>query len=78
MLEEFKGLARDKGVTLGQLAIAWTKQQRGCTHALVGARTPEQAIENAGAGDILLSPEELATMTKAIERHTADLPPWAG
>lgn len=78
MLEEFKRIAKEKGATLGQLAIAWTIQQRGCTHALVGARTPEQAIENAGAGDILLSPEELATMTKAIETHTVDLPPWAG
>jgi methylglyoxal reductase len=77
MLEEFKGIAKEKGATLGQLAIAWTTQQRGCTHALVGARTPEQAIENAGAGDILLNLEELATMTKAIEKHTADLPAWA-
>jgi aryl-alcohol dehydrogenase-like predicted oxidoreductase len=78
MLEEFKGIARDRGVTLGQLAIAWTIHQRGCTHALAGARSPEQATENAAAGDIRLSPEELAAMAEAVETHARELPAWAG
>ena len=73
MLEEYKWIAEDKGVTLAQLAIAWTIHQPGCTHALVGARNSTQVAENAGAGDINLTSEELQAMTKAIETHASDL-----
>jgi aryl-alcohol dehydrogenase-like predicted oxidoreductase len=73
MLDEFNEIAGDKGVTLAQLVIAWTIHQRGCTHALVGARNPEQAIENARAGDVVLSVDELTAMAKSIETHAADI-----
>ncbi len=45
--------------TLGQLALAWliTRPQ---TSAIVGARSPEQAKENAQAGDLTISPADLA------------------
>ncbi len=62
LLEKFAPIARRHGASLGQIVVAWTVSQPGCTHALVGARNPRQAEENARAGDILLSPEELAEM----------------
>lgn len=74
MLEVFQPAARDHGVSPGQLAIAWTVHQNGCTHALVGARTSEQAVENAKAGDIELSNTELQVMQDAIEKYAADIP----
>jgi aryl-alcohol dehydrogenase-like predicted oxidoreductase len=46
--------------------IAWTVAQPGLTHALVGARTRQQAIENAKAGDVELTPAELATISSAL------------
>jgi methylglyoxal reductase len=73
MLEKFKPIAEERGITLGQLAIAWTLAQPGCTHALVGARTPRQAVENAAAGDIELSKEELATMAAAADELGGDI-----
>ncbi len=51
------------------LTIAWTVAQPGLTHALVGARNPDQARENAGAGDAVLSAEELAQIEGAVQRH---------
>ena len=74
MLNAFRPVADRRGVTLTQLAIAWTVSQPDCTHALVGARTPEQAAENAKAGDVELSQADLDAMRKAIETHTADIP----
>jgi aryl-alcohol dehydrogenase-like predicted oxidoreductase len=71
MLDVFKPIAEDKDLTLAQLVIAWTINQEGCTHALIGGRDPDQVIENAGAGDILLSPEELSRIAQAIDRHAA-------
>lgn len=66
MLEKIRPIADSHGITLAQLVIAWTVAQPGVTHALVGARDANQAMENAGAGDVELSNEELAAIDAAI------------
>jgi len=68
MLGQVRPIAEGHGLTLGQLAIAWTLAQPGITHALVGARNPRQAIENAGAADAVLSDEELAAISGAFRQ----------
>jgi methylglyoxal reductase len=67
LLDSFAPIAEKHACTLGQLVIAWTTHQPGLTHALVGARTPEQAVENARGGAIELSGEDLATMMAAVK-----------
>lgn len=69
MLDEFTPLTEKYNITVTQAVIAWTFHQRGCTHALVGARRPQQAVENAGAGDITLSEKDLAAMNSIIGRY---------
>ncbi len=66
LLSRFEPVRERHGCTVGQLVIAWTVAQPGLTHALVGARNPEQAIENAGAGSIELSAEDVAAMDAAV------------
>ena len=66
LLEVLRPMAEARGITLAQLAIAWTVSQPGLTHALVGARDPVQASENAAAGDIKLSESEVLTIEKAL------------
>ena len=73
MLDKFKPIAEGRGLTLAQLAIAWTVAQEGCTHALCGARTPQQAIENAAAGDVELEESELAAMAEAVAQRGGDI-----
>lgn len=68
-LDSIKPVAEDKGATLAQLVIQWTIQQPGITIALVGARRPEQAIDNARAADIDLRPDEI----KFINNQLAQL-----
>ncbi len=70
MLEEFRPIAEAHGITLAQLTIAWTIAQPGLTHALAGARNAEQVEENAGAGDVELTAEELGIISDAIARYT--------
>jgi aryl-alcohol dehydrogenase-like predicted oxidoreductase len=65
-LDRIKPIADRRGLTVGQLVIAWTVAQPCVTHALVGARTPEQAIENANAGSIELTPDELGLIASAL------------
>jgi aryl-alcohol dehydrogenase-like predicted oxidoreductase len=68
-LDRIRPLADEKGCTLSQLVIAWTIRQPGITCALVGARNPKQAEENAAASNVSLSPEEIGH----INAHLASL-----
>jgi aryl-alcohol dehydrogenase-like predicted oxidoreductase len=67
-LDRIRPIADRHGLTMSQLVIAWTVAQPGVTHALAGARTPEQAVENARAGEVTLSPAELESITAALPR----------
>lgn len=66
-LDKLKPLADDKGATLSQLVICWTLRHPGITIALVGARNPEQAIQNAQAANIHLSAEEIQFINHNID-----------
>jgi aryl-alcohol dehydrogenase-like predicted oxidoreductase len=67
MLTKVQPIADGHGVTLGQMFIAWTIAQPGLTSALVGARSEEQVTENARAGEVKLSDEELAIIRREVE-----------
>ncbi len=66
MIEAFAPVIEAHGITPAQLAVAWTLHRPGLTHALCGARNPAQAIENAGAGDVVLDDNELALIDRAL------------
>jgi L-glyceraldehyde 3-phosphate reductase len=62
-------LARERGQTLAQMAIAWTLRDPRVTSALIGASSVEQLEENLAALDRLdFSGEELAR----IDQHAVD------
>lgn len=73
LLAQFQPVADKHGCTMAQLVIAWTVSQPGLTHALVGARTPEQAIDNAGAGSITLDAEDLKLMNGLVRSDATAL-----
>lgn len=66
-LEKIKPIAAAHDATLGQVAVAWVIAQPGVTAAIVGARSPEQARENARAADVRLSAAELQVIRKTFE-----------
>jgi aryl-alcohol dehydrogenase-like predicted oxidoreductase len=59
LVEKLKQLATDRGVTVGQLALAWVFSQTGVTAAIAGSRSVVHTVENAGAGDVVLTDEDL-------------------
>lgn len=67
MLGRVEPLARDLGVTLGQLYTAWLVHQPGVTTALVGARNEAQVLENARAGSLELNEAALAFIREEAE-----------
>jgi aryl-alcohol dehydrogenase-like predicted oxidoreductase len=74
LLEELRPIAQANGLTLGQLAIAWTIQREGASHVLVGARTADQVEENAAAGGVELDPEDMAAIKRILQTYAADIP----
>lgn len=69
MLGEFKPIAERHNITLTQLSLAWTFNQKGITHVLCGARNAEQAIDNAKAGNVQLSKDELKTIDEVFDKY---------
>jgi myo-inositol catabolism protein IolS len=69
-LGRLKPLADAKGITLGQLALAWVIAQPN-TCAIAGARNAGQAVQNAAAARVQLCAEDLQTMDE-ISRSVTD------
>lgn len=67
-------IALRRGATIAQVVLAWTLAQPGVTSVIAGARTSEQARENAGAGSLLLEPDELASIRKAFDSLSLAVP----
>jgi aryl-alcohol dehydrogenase-like predicted oxidoreductase len=72
-LEQIRPIAEGHGATLAQLVINWTIHRPGITCALVGARNPQQAVENAGAAGFKLTAEETARIDEALDGVKLDL-----
>ena len=67
-LETLSPIAEEKGATLSQLVLRWTTLQPGITIVLAGARDAKQAIANAKAMDIHLSPDELQFINRELAK----------
>ena len=69
-LARLRPIAERKGVTLGQLALAWVISHPQ-TCAIAGARNADQSTKNASAGSISLSEAELSEIDE-IGRGVTD------
>ncbi|WP_369303068.1 aldo/keto reductase [Pseudomonas sp. N2-5-1-1] len=63
LVDQVKGLAAQKGVTAGQLALAWVVAQGDYLIPIPGTKQRKYLEENVAALDISLSPAELAALT---------------
>ncbi len=64
--EAIRPVAERHGASIAQVVIAWTLAQPGVTFALCGARTPTQALDNARAGTLRLSADDLKAIDAAL------------
>ncbi|TWU33612.1 General stress protein 69 [Novipirellula aureliae] len=69
MLDTMRSVADQHQISIAQLTMAWTLAQTGCSHVLCGARNETQATDNAGAGAVSLSVDDLALVTQAVESY---------
>ncbi len=66
LVEALHAIAREKGATPAQLAIAWVLSRGRDILPLIGARTREQLREAIGAIDITLNTSELDRIDRAV------------
>lgn len=69
MLGEFEPIAEAHNASMVQLVTAWTLAKPGITHALCGMRNTTQAEENAAAGDVSLSRDEIGQIDSILEKY---------
>lgn len=68
LVETLERLAREKGVTTAQLALAWVLHQGDFIVPIPGVRKVKHLEDNIGAVDVTLSPKELGTIAAAIPK----------
>jgi 1-deoxyxylulose-5-phosphate synthase len=59
-------IARELGLTLSQLALAWVLRRPEVSSAIIGASRPEQVEENAGASGVKLDAAVLARIDEVL------------
>jgi aryl-alcohol dehydrogenase-like predicted oxidoreductase len=69
-VQKLKPIADDLGITMAQLAVAWTLSNDNVAGAIVGASKPEQIESNAAAAGVKLDESVLT----AIDEALGDLP----
>ena len=63
LVDEVKAIAAAKGVTPGQIALAWLLAQKPWIVPIPGTTKPHRLDENSGAADVTLSDDEVAQLT---------------
>lgn len=66
-VEKLDFVAKNIGVTLSQLALAWVLRHPSVASAIIGASRPEQVIENAKASEIVLTTEIIAEIDEILK-----------
>ena len=64
LVQRLADIAKARGITVAQLAIAWALGRGDDIVPLIGARTRTRLNEALGALDIVLAPDELAAIDR--------------
>lgn len=75
VIEALDPLAKDKGVSIAQLAIAWLLHQQAVTTVIIGAKKMEQLEDNLAAVDVSFTQEEL-TQLGEVSQLPIEYPGW--
>jgi aryl-alcohol dehydrogenase-like predicted oxidoreductase len=74
VVDAVRKIAESRGVSMAQVALAWTADRPAVTSVILGARTIEQLDDNLAAAELHLSVEETALLDEASEPIIGDYP----
>ncbi len=67
-------IAKARGATMAQVALAWTAARPAVTSVILGVRTPEQLADNLGAAELALSADEMERLNAVSAPQPSDYP----
>lgn len=68
-------IAKSKGISIAQVALAWLLHQPVVTTVIIGAKKPEQLEDNLKAVDVVFAPDELQKLDE-ISKLSPEYPGW--
>lgn len=71
LVDRLQQIARGRGRSAGEVAVAWTLQNPAVTGAIVGARNAHQAEGVMRAGELRLTEEEIRQIEEGLVAETA-------
>jgi aryl-alcohol dehydrogenase-like predicted oxidoreductase len=74
-IDAMRPIAAAHGVSVAQIALAWTLHQPQVTCVIVGAKRPEQLADNLGATRVTLSGDELRQLDE-VSKLPSEYPGW--
>ncbi|BEU28508.1 aldo/keto reductase [Paraburkholderia sp. 22B1P] len=72
LLDSLTAIATGKGITVGQLALAWVLAQKPWIVAIPGTRKRSRLEENLGAASVTLARSELDAIEAAVAAHAVE------
>jgi voltage-dependent potassium channel beta subunit len=68
-VQQLRPVAEDAGLTMAQLAVAWTLQNPNVSAAIIGASRPEQVHDNAAAAGVVLDDAVMKRIDEILGDH---------
>ena len=66
-VQQLEPLAKEAGLSMAQLAVAWVLQNDNVASAIVGASRPEQVTDNAAAAGLKLDDDLLSKIDEVVD-----------
>ncbi len=66
-VQQLKPIAEKAGISMAQMSIAWTLQNKNVASAIVGATRPEQLDDNVKAAGVVLDADTLKAIDKVLD-----------
>jgi aryl-alcohol dehydrogenase-like predicted oxidoreductase len=74
-VERMRPIAEQHRVSIAQIALAWLLAQPSVSTIIIGAKRMDQLKDNLAAGQVVLSPDELAALDE-VSHLPAEYPGW--
>jgi aryl-alcohol dehydrogenase (NADP+) len=74
VIDAVQKVARERGVSMAEVALAWVTGRPGVTSTILGARTAGQLEANLRAAGLRLTAEETAALNAASDPRATDYP----
>ncbi|MDR3363266.1 MAG: aldo/keto reductase [Desulfovibrio sp.] len=70
LLALLHGYAQEKEATPAQISLAWMLHKKDFIVPIPGMRKEERVVENLGASDVILTPDEFNALERALDKIT--------